>query len=231
MSSHPDLASIAALLSEPTRVAMLDALMGGLALPASELARRAHVTASTASEHLSKLVAGGLICLERVGRNHYYRLANPEVARAFEALALIAPPAQTHSLSASLAKRDLCAGRTCYDHLAGQLGVAVAQALVERGYIEEQPYQYAVLPAGEPWLHRIGIDLTAGAHTKRKFAPKCMDWTERWPHIGGWLGAGLVTQLFAHKWLRRCEGSRAVKLTEAGQRLLQQQLGVSLKGS
>ena len=228
MSAQPDLASVATLLSEPTRVAMLDALMGGVALPASELARRAHVTPQTASEHLAKLVSGGLLRAQKFGRHRYFSLVGVDVARALEALALIAPPTRARSLSDSLDKRDFCAARTCYDHLAGRLGVAVTGALVTKRLLEEQPYQYAITPKGERWLVAFGLDLSASEHTRRKFAPKCLDWSERVPHIGGWLGAAIATHMLAAKWLRRSTTSRAVRLTELGQTALAKQLEIQI---
>src|SRR5436190_2067977 len=142
MRAEPDLSTIAALIGDPTRATMLSALMSGQSLPASELAYRAHITAQTASSHLAKMVDGGLLTMQRTGRHHYYQLKNAEVAHLLEALAVVAPAPRVKSLNESDALKALQTARTCYDHLAGKLGVAVTQALLDRNLIQLDEADY-----------------------------------------------------------------------------------------
>ena len=135
MSVEPDVGSVAALIGEPTRAAILGALLGGAAIPAGELAARAHVTPQTASAHLAKLVEGAILDVRMVGRRRYYRLANPQISAALEALAVIAPAPRSRTLAEAEQVKAMRFARTCYDHLAGALGVALTQALIERGML------------------------------------------------------------------------------------------------
>lgn len=216
-AAEADIAAVATLLADPTRARFLAALGDGRALPAGELARRARVAPATASAHLAKLVAAGFLAVERQGRHRYFRLANPALATALEALAVLAPPARARGLSESLIAADICAARSCYDHLAGQLGVAMTAALVAHGTLAVVADGYAVTLAGECWFADFGVDLGVVQRQHRRFAPHCLDWSERHHHLAGALGAALATRCFARGWLARATSSRAVRVTEAGQ--------------
>jgi DNA-binding transcriptional ArsR family regulator len=211
-----DLAAVAALIADPSRAAMLDAVCGGEPLTAGELARRAGVAPSTATEHLARLEAGGLVASERRGRSRHVRLAGPEVARALEALAAIAPPRPVNGLRAWRHGEALRAARSCYDHLAGAAGVALADALVERRILEPDDGGFAITPLGEEELAGFGLDMAAIRGARRATARACLDWSERRPHVAGALGAALLRELLRRRWLRRLPGGRALAVTSAG---------------
>src|SRR3954453_13192686 len=179
MRATPDLAAVAALIGDPSRAAMLSALLGGYALPAGELARHARISAQTASAHLARLVAAGMLSVTPAGRHRYYALKGKEVAQALEALALIAPTQRPRSLTQSLEAQALCHARTCYDHLAGTLGVALTQGLIERGVIEGRQDTFEVTACGAEWLAQRGLNCAELAGSQRLFAPGCIDWRER----------------------------------------------------
>lgn len=228
MSHEPNVPAVAFLMSDPTRWTMLTALLDGRALPAGELAYAAGISAQTASAHLSRLCAGGLISVEKEGRHRYFRLAGSNVAQAIEQLAAIQPiePARRKPLSPGA--RKLRHARTCYDHLAGRLGVAIARGLEDRGYIVAQPgKQYDVTPAGADWFASIGLDVSTVQPTRRGLARQCLDWTERNHHLAGPLGVRLLATLHANGWLRRSKQSRAVSMTPKGRAELERQLGVN----
>jgi DNA-binding transcriptional ArsR family regulator len=188
-----DLAGVAALLADPARAAMLDRLLAGRALSAGELARGAGVTAPTASAHLRRLLDGGLVAVEAQGRHRYYRLAGPPVAEAVEALARLARPLPVRSLRQSQRAEALRFARTCYDHLAGVVGVAAAAALERDGALRPAGGRdYELTAAGERLLGGLGVDVAAVARRRRAFARRCLDWTERAPHLSGALGAALL---------------------------------------
>lgn len=206
---------------------MLDALARTPALTAGELARFAGILPQTASTHLAKLVEGGLLMLTAQGRHRYYRLASGEVAHALEALAVIAPPAKVRSLRASLIAEQLRIARTCYDHLAGKLGVQLTQALVEAEVLrlQEQERRYQVTDKGEQFLARFGLDLEKLQQQRRAFATPCLDWSERRSHLGGALGAALMERLFQLGWVESLAVSRVVRLTKSGQKGLSRASG------
>lgn len=208
----------ARLIGDPARAAMLDALMCGEALTSGELARAARVSAATASGHLSRLLAGGLVEVVAAGRHRYYRLASPEVGHVLEALSLVGTdrPVIT-SLRAARADEAMRLARTCYDHLAGRLGVAVHDALIERGGLSAGGDGYLLTPSGEAWLCGLGVATGAARALRRQFARPCLDFTQRRPHLAGALGAALCARLIELGWLaRRTSGQRALKITDAG---------------
>jgi DNA-binding transcriptional ArsR family regulator len=223
-----DLAAVAALIADPSRAAMLDALTGGVPLTAGELARVAGVAPSTATEHLDRLERGGLAISERRGRTRHVRLAGPDVARALEALAAIAPPKRASGLRAWQHGEALRSARSCYDHLAGLAGVALADALVERCVLEPGDGGFAITPAGEEELAHFGLDLGAIRGARRATARACLDWSERRPHVAGALGAALFVELLDRRWLRRRPDGRALTLTPAGASGLASTFGVTL---
>ncbi|MFH6786431.1 MULTISPECIES: ArsR/SmtB family transcription factor [Methylobacterium] len=225
------LARTAALVGDPARAGMLAVLMDGRALTASELARAAGVTPQTASGHLAQLTEAGLLAVARQGRHRYHRLASPAVARMLEGVMAVAAGPDPVRAPSPRFPRDaaLREARTCYDHLAGRLAVAMADALVARGAVELGADGGAVTPAGEAFLRGLGVDLAESARTgssrRRVFCRPCLDWSERRPHIAGTLGAALLATCLDRGWLRRNEGSRAVTVTPGGRLALRHAFG------
>jgi DNA-binding transcriptional ArsR family regulator len=210
-----DIASIAAVLGEPTRARMVQALHDGRALPAGELARRAGIRPSTASEHLALLVDRGLVAVEATGRHRYFRLASSEVAHAVEALSALAPARPARTLREATIGEALAEARTCYDHLAGKLGVALTDGLLRHEALIELDGGFALGANADRWLDRLGI---AELPMRRPSALRCLDWSERRPHVAGGLGAALLQRALEANWVVRLPASRAVRLTPAGRR-------------
>ena len=226
MDAGPDLTTVAALLAAPARAAMLWALAGGEALPASELAHRAGVAPQTASHHLARMVEAGLLAMEPCLRYRYYRLASPTVAHLVEDLmALSGPPALQDRPDRKVVDR-VRAARSCYDHLAGRLGVALADAMVRNGWLSLQGRDYAVTAAGGNALATMGIDVGALQRQRRLFARRCIDWSERRPHVGGALGAALLGHFQTLDWLRKGRDPRILHVTAAGRRGLWDAFGI-----
>ncbi|WP_084130916.1 helix-turn-helix domain-containing protein [Actinocatenispora sera] len=223
-----DVAAVARLIGEPARAAMLDALLAGRALAAGELARIAGVSPGTASEHLARLRDGGLVEVVAAGRHRYHRLASPEVGQVLEALALVSRPKPVRTLRQSRTNAALLVARTCYDHLAGQIGVAVHDALVTRQALHTVPAGYELTPAGVDLLTGLGVDVPAARSARRAFARPCLDFTERRSHLAGALGAAICARFLAQGWLvRRATGDRALRLTDGGRRTLADAFGIT----
>jgi DNA-binding transcriptional ArsR family regulator len=220
-----DIAAPASLMGDATRATFLMALSQGHSLPASELARRARVTPSTASIQLAKLVEGGLLTVERNGRHRYYGLKDPNVAAAIESLAVIAPRRPASSLKQARVGSELQAARTCYDHLAGALGVALLDALQRQALLTAQ---LEPTKRGVKRFAQLGIDVGTLARRRRPLAKRCLDWTERRHHLAGSLGAALATRCFELGWIERLPSSRAVRVTEKGRRDLLRELAIDL---
>src|SRR4051794_36802712 len=222
MSSISALAETASLVGDPARAGMLTALMDGRALTSGELARIAGIRPQTASGHLARLSEGGLLVTLRQGRHTYHRLASGEAARMLENMLGVAHgTAAGRRCAAVIGPRDAAmrAARTCYDHLAGTLGVRIADRLLERGLLELSYEAGAVTDPGLAFFAEFGIDPAAGSRSgKRFFCRPCLDWSERVPHIGGTLGAALASRCFALGWIERIAGNRAVSVTPAGRR-------------
>jgi DNA-binding transcriptional ArsR family regulator len=231
MLSISALAETAPLVGDLTRAAVLAALMGGRALTASELARVGGIAPQTASGHLARLTAAGLLATSRQGRHHYYRLASAEVARMLETMMAVShgtPLGRRRAVVTGPRDAAMRAARTCYNHLAGTLGMQIAGSLVERGHIELSDEAGVVTEAGIAFLGEIGIDLAASpGSSKRVFCRPCLDWSERVPHVGGTLGAALASRCFALGWVERIAGSRAVSVTASGRRGFAEQFGIA----
>ena len=221
--TEADIAFVARLLADPTRAAKCLAQAGGEARPAGELAARAGVSAQAASNHLARLVGGRILRVEQQGRWRYYRLAGPDVGHAVEALAVVAPPLPEprggDGLSAEA--RRIRAARTCYSHLAGRLGVALAAALLAARWLEEEAEgrSFRVTSVGARSLRALGIE--ARGRAAQPAARRCLDWTERRPHLAGPVGTGLASVALDRDWVRRVRGSRAVVVTPAGRTQLE----------
>ena len=230
MTSHdpaaPRLAALAALLADETRARFCLALLDGRAWTAGELARHAGVAPSTASEHLGKMVSGGLLAQERQGRHRYLRLADDRTAHLVEELAAqVVPGRDAHppTLRAASANNALARGRTCYDHLAGRLGITITQAMTVRGLLR-QDTGFALTDAGLDWFGELGITLKST--TRRPLVRSCLDWTERRPHLAGTAGAALCRHALESGWCVRIGSGRAVRATPGGERELSRLLGI-----
>ncbi|GAC1354607.1 MAG: winged helix-turn-helix domain-containing protein [Vulcanimicrobiaceae bacterium] len=209
------------------RATMLCALLDRGELSAGELAYRANVAPNAASAHLSKLVSGRLITVRTSGRQRFFALASADVARALEALSVLAPPVRIVALSQSRIAQDLQAARSCYDHLAGRLGVAITDALVDRGMlVPARESAYRLADTGAAFCASLNIDAGRLHAERRHFARQCMDWSERRPHLAGALGAALRTTFLENGWVERKVGSRALRVTPSGSRWLREALSI-----
>jgi DNA-binding transcriptional ArsR family regulator len=237
--NDPDIASAAELFADRTRARVLMALVDGRALPASVLASEASVTPQALSPQLARLTAAGFLEMERSGRHRYYRLANPRVAAALEALAPLSDVPPVRSLRACTRAAALRSARTCYDHLAGRLGVAVTQGLIDSGVLVGADGRRR---AGDPLSSQLrdhpyklgdisvlaGLGVTVESAGRRPLLRFCLDWTEQRHHVAGRLGAELLTAFAGAGWITRTAGSRAVRLTPAGEDALRDRLGVDV---
>jgi DNA-binding transcriptional ArsR family regulator len=240
-----DIAAVASVLADPGRAKMLLALGDGRALAASTLAAEAGVAASTASAHLAKLVEARLLDVERHGRHRYYRMAGPQVGELLEALARLAPAAPVRSLREGTRAHAVRSARTCYDHLAGQLGTAIMAALIDQGILAggdgtfdpatprrdrlSSPgwdCDYRLTAAGRTWIDDFGITLNPGR--RRPLIRYCVDWSEQRHHLAGALGAALLTRLADLGWVRRSATSRAIHVTDDGRSGLADAFGVGV---
>jgi DNA-binding transcriptional ArsR family regulator len=218
------LAETASLVGDPARAGMLMALMDGRALTAGELARAAGVTPQTASGHLAKMAVAGLLATQRQGRHHYHRLASPAVADMLESIMEVSVngrEALRRIVVTGPRDKAMRAARICWHHLAGELGVGIADALVARGRLDLSPEGGAMTDAGAEFFRDFGLDVDAlprSVASGRAFCRPCLDWSERRLHVGGALGRVLADRCFALNWIRRCDGTRAVSVTPAGQR-------------
>src|SRR5215831_12565358 len=220
MDADIDIAAVGSLVAEPSRASILVALMDRRSKTAKELALEAGVTPQTVSSHLGKLLAGRLLVVQARGRHRYFRLASDDVGRAVEALMAVAPARPVRDPGRASALEAMRAARTCYDHLAGRLGVAVTEAMVRARWIRPRKGDYRVSPRGEASLGALGIDLGHARRQRRTFARACLDWSERRPHLAGALGAAFASRCFELGWLRRSPDGRQVMLTERGRREL-----------
>src|SRR6516162_11519899 len=220
---EPDISSLAALISEPARGRMLIALLDGRGLPATELAQRAGITCQTASSHLARLAQGRLLQVVPQGRHRYYRIANARVAELLESMARFAPIKETYR---SQPKSPIQIARTCYNHLAGTLGVRITDAIVGRGLLRVVGRDYQLTKKGAQWFFELEIDTGALRKSGRVFARQCLDWSERRNHLAGVLGSALAEYLFNDGWIERVPESRAVRITKLGRGELKRRLGV-----
>ncbi len=229
MNINPNIAQVAALIGDSSRVAILLSLLGGKALPASELAHSARITPQTASSHLAKLVEGGLLVHESYGRHKYYRLASSEVGHALEALQMIGSAKPIRSLRESEQLKALRFARTCYDHLAGHIGVAFTDRLLELQLIQESGKDYVLSNEGKKRFEEFEAEVKGDLRSRRHYARQCLDWSERRHHLAGSLGAALTRRLFELQWIERLPDGRAVRITPAGIKGMSEEFGLRIQ--
>jgi DNA-binding transcriptional ArsR family regulator len=218
--------TIALLIGEPARATMLWKILEGGRHTATELAIAADLSAQNASMHLAKLVKAGLLSVVKRGRLRYYHFANPNVAYVMESIANLMPkdnlmPPDDASNSSRI---KYC--RTCYDHLAGKVGVAITDRLLSKKIIEVKNQDFAISNNGIKWFDHLDISIPELNESKRVLARKCLDWSEKRPHIAGAVGAALANKLFDLKWLQRVKNSRIVSITPLGQKKIYDLLGL-----
>ncbi|MDX8366739.1 ArsR/SmtB family transcription factor [Cytobacillus sp. IB215665] len=218
MSGTPDLAKVASLVSENSRAAILTVLLDGRFHPASELAYMAQIKPQTASFHLTKMVDANLITMEKHGRHRYYSIRNQEVAQVMESLLSIAPRTEIRSLKQASEDKAVRFARTCYDHLAGSLGIQLTDSLVKSGILCNNTTEFEVTDKGEEFFASLQINLQEVKNKRRAFAHKCLDWSERRHHLAGALGNALLERILELNWIQRSPNSRAITITTAGKK-------------
>jgi len=227
MTNGPYIAEAASLIGDPARANMLAALVGGHAMTATELGLSAGVAASTASGHLAKLLEGRLVSVTSTGRHRYFRLASPGVARVLEDLMALATDGPPRHRPKARCDDAMARARTCYDHLAGKLGVALADSMMSRGLIVLSDDGGLITDAGGDFLSDLGVELQT-KKVRRTLCRPCLDWSERRWHVGGAVGAALADRCFALGWTKRRSDSRAITITAAGERAFDELFEVRL---
>jgi DNA-binding transcriptional ArsR family regulator len=227
MSEALDMATVAALIGDPARANMLCALLDGRALTAGELAYTAHVSPQTASGHLGKLASARLVDVAQQGRHRYYRLAGKHVAAMLESISSVAAIAPPRVKPPRIAD-DMRNARMCYDHVAGRLGVTLADALREHQHVEFADDGGVVTPSGEAFFAKLGVDISAARANRRAFCRPCLDWSERRTHLAGAVGAALARRLMENRWIARKRDSRALTITPVGWTGIERAFGCSL---
>lgn len=224
MKEGPDIAETAALIGDPARANMLTALMGGKALTATELAQEAGVLRSTASAHLTKLVAGGLLRPRKVGRHKYFEIAGEEAAHALEALMTLASRSGRPRTRTGPRDPELRKARVCYNHLAGEMGVRLYETLIARGLLlvaeaqEDATAAVALTPEGARFFEAFGLDIAALRRARSPLCRQCLDWSERRTHLAGGLGRAVLARIEALGWATRAPDTRLVRFAPSGER-------------
>lgn len=217
MDARIRLAKAGSLIGDPSRAAILWSLLGGESRPASELAMVANVSPQTASNHLRLLLEAGFLKSTRAGRNKFYRLASPPVAAAIESLAgAVLGSATPAEGTAERTAPELVFARTCYDHLAGELSVAILRSLNAHRYLRAHAKDFHLTQTGDVFMRGLGVDVEKARASRRRFAYACLDWSHRVPHLGGSLAAALLEWMLRGRLLARSKTGRAVRLTDLG---------------
>jgi DNA-binding transcriptional ArsR family regulator len=228
LGNHPSIAEVAALIGSPARANVLMALLDGRALTAGELAYAAGVSAQTTSGHLAKMTEARLLTLTKRGRHSYYRLASPLICRMLEGIMAVAADGPPRYRPPWRANDELRLARTCYDHLAGRLGVALTDALATRDHVMLTEDGGMVTATGEDFLRGFGVDMDRISRGRRAFCRPCLDWSERRVHLAGALGSALAARCFELGWIARVRDTRALKITPAGEQGFAETFGVKL---
>ncbi len=222
MIAEPDVVRLARTIGDATRIRMLNMLMEGRSLTAKELSYGAGVEPATGTAHLQKLLADSLVVVRVQGRHKYFRLASAEVARCLESMMAVAAPAK----AVSLERLPIQEARFCYDHLAGRLAIEITKALINRGVLQMRDQHFVLSEKGQRWAHDFGIEVEALLRSRRKFAPCCLDWSERKEHIGGAFGAALAGCFIDKGWIKREKESRVVNISRSGISGLRSKFGI-----
>lgn len=215
---------IAALIGDPVRATIMWTLMDGKALTATELAITADTSPQNISMHLTKLVQADLLCVESQGRHRYYKFPRKEIAYAIEAMTTLLPHSTTKSSFINESNSAIKECRTCYDHLAGKVGVALTDSLLKQKIIVENNKFFEVSSKGKKWFSDFEIDIDELQQQRRSFLRPCLDWSERRHHIAGSLAAALLDKMLSLDWIRKTKNSRAVIITGKGQKKLYEHL-------
>ena len=231
MITGPIIAEIAALVGDPARATMMTALLDGRALTAGELALAARITPQTASAHLAKLTAAGLLSMVRDGRHRHFRLASPTVTDMIDAIVAVALEKRPPSRPLSRQARALGAARVCFDHLAGRLSVDLTDAFLTRRYLVVDGDAAEITTRGRRFFSKFGVDLPTPGPARRRTCRLCLDWTERRPHIAGAVGAAIMRRYFDLGWMERIKRSQAVLVTPLGRRGFREAFGIDASGS
>lgn len=210
----------AALIGDPTRAVIMWTLLDGRAFTATELAIVANTSPQNISMHLTKLLDGDLLSVEKQGRHKYYRFSNKEVAYAVEAMASLIPKPEIRSKKETENYHPIKYCRTCYDHLAGKIGVALTDSLLEQKIILNKNDTFQISAEGKKWFSDFGINIEEAQKQKRIFLKPCLDWSERRNHLSGSIGALLLNKMITEDWLRKTKNSRAVIITGKGEKEL-----------
>ena len=226
MIAEPDFEQLARTIGDATRMRMLLLLMDGRALTAKELAYGAGVEPATATSHLHRLAGDGLLTVAAQGRHKYFRLASPAVAALVESMMVLAPPRR---VARAMPDDGIRAARFCYDHLAGRLGTRLTDAMTRDGWLAGGDAGFALTGRGGSRLSALGVDIRAARRSRRLFAPRCLDWSERTDHLAGSLGAAVAARLEALGWVVRQKDSRAVDVTVEGRTALAREFGCSIE--
>ncbi|HTV38217.1 MAG TPA: helix-turn-helix transcriptional regulator [Xanthobacteraceae bacterium] len=229
MSADVRMAEVAALIGDPARANILAALMGGQALTAGELVYAAGVSPQTTSGHLARLTDGFLIACVKQGRHRYYRIATPRVAEMLEGIMAVVADAPPRHRPLSKIDEAMRNARTCYDHVAGKLGVGMTDALCALGHVTLSGDGGEVNESGVTFFQKLGVDLQSARSRRRIFCRPCLDMTERRPHLGGSIGAALAQRCFDLGWIERMRDGRALAVTASGRRGLSETFGLSLE--
>ncbi len=224
---QPDISIIANLIGDPTRASMLTALMGGKALTATELALEADITAPTASSHLNKLVAGELLVVRKQGRHKYFQLQGFEIAELLESLLNISSKAQQKRVTTGPSDPRLRQSRVCYDHLAGELGVSLYEALTQQGYIINNQSETIFTASGREFFSTLGVDFDQFKGNKRPLCKSCLDWSERKNHLAGIIGQWILNDIYQQGFAQKDLDSRAIEFTDKGLKMFNKKYGVS----
>ncbi|MFB2863784.1 ArsR/SmtB family transcription factor [Aeromonas sp. MdU4] len=224
---EPDIAYVASLIGDKARSRMLTALMSGKALTATELALEGEITAQTASSHLSKLVEGGLLSMRKQGRHRYFQLSDPAVAEVIERMLTLSATRNLATVRTGPNDPYLRQARICYDHLAGELGVRLFDALQQQRLLEIQGNDARLTQAGEAFFTGLGVDLCSLRQRKRPLCRSCLDWSERRNHLAGTLGQWILDDALARQWFKLRLDSRVIEVNKVGARQFAKRYGLA----